>query len=50
MDIAWQGASFLILATPDDQTMQQAMDANHRVPFMLGQRYHALAINEVKKT
>jgi hypothetical protein len=50
MDIAWQGASFIILATPDDQTMQQVMDAIHRVPFMLAQRHHALAIEEVKKT
>jgi hypothetical protein len=50
LDVARQGASFLILATPDDQTMQQVMDAIHRVPFMLAQRHHALAIEEVKKT
>ena len=47
LDVARQGASFLILTTPDDQTTQQAMDAIHRVPFMLAQRYHSLAIEDM---
>ena len=47
LDVAKQGASFLILPTPDDATTQQAMDAVHRVPFMLAQRYHALAIEDM---
>ena len=47
LDVARKGASFLILTTPDDQTAQQVMDAIHRVPFMLAQRYHALAIEDL---
>jgi hypothetical protein len=47
LDVARKGASFLILATPDDQTTEQAMEAVHRVPFMLAQRYHALAIEDM---
>ena len=47
LDVARQGASFLILTTPDDATMQQAMDEVHRVPFMLAQRYHSLAIEDI---
>ncbi len=47
LDVAKQGASFLILTTPDDPTMQLALDAIHKVPFMLAQRYHALAIEDI---
>ena len=47
LDVAKQGASFLILPTADDETTQQAMDAIHRVPFMLAQRYHSLAIEDM---
>ena len=47
LDVARRGATFLILTTPDDPTTQQAMDAVHRVPFMLAQRYHALAIEDM---
>ena len=47
LNVAKQGASFLILTTPDDPTMQQALDAIHKVPFMLAQRYHALAIEDI---
>ena len=47
LDAARQGASFLIVTTPDDQTTQQAMDAVHRVPFLLAQRYHRLAIEDM---
>ena len=47
LDAARQGASFLILTTPDDQTTQLAMDAIHRVPFLLAQRYHILAIEQM---
>ena len=47
LDVARQGASFLVLTTPDDQTTQQAMDEIHRVPFMLAQRYHSLAIEDM---
>lgn len=45
---ARQGASFLILPTPDDLTAQRAMEAIHRGPFVLAQRYHRLAIEEMK--
>ena len=48
LDAARQGASFLILPTPDDLTAQRAMEAIHRVPFVLAQRYHQLAIEEMK--
>jgi hypothetical protein len=48
LDAARQGASFLILPTPDDLTAQRAMEAIHRVPFVLAQRYHRLAIEEMK--
>ncbi len=47
LDAARQGASFLILTTPDDQTAHQAMDAVRRVPFLLAQRYHVLAIEQM---
>ena len=47
LDAARQGASFLILTTPDDHTSQQAMDAIHRVPFLMAQRYHLLAIEQM---
>ena len=47
LDVAKEGASFLVLTTPDDQTMQQVTDAIHRVPFMLAQRYHTLAIEDI---
>ena len=48
LDAARQGASFLILPTPDDLTAQRAMEAIRRVPFVLAQRYHQLAIEEMK--
>ena len=48
LDAARQGASFLILPTPDDLTAQRAMEAIRRVPFVLAQRYHKLAIEELK--
>lgn len=47
LDAARQGAAFLILTTPDDQTTEQAMQAVRRVPFILAQRYHHLAIEEM---
>ena len=47
LDAARQGAAFLILTTPDDQTTDQAMQAVRRVPFKLAQRYHALAIEDM---
>ena len=47
LNAARQGATFLILTTPDDQTTQTAMDAVHRVPFLLAQRYHILAIEQM---
>lgn len=47
LDAARQGASFLILPTPDDLAAQRVMEAVHRVPFMLAQRYHRLAIEEL---
>ena len=48
LDAAREGASFLILPTPDDLTAQRAMEAIHRVPILLAQRYHALAIENMK--
>ena len=47
LDAARQGAAFLILTTPDDHTTEQAMQAVRRVPFILAQRYHHLAIEEM---
>ena len=47
LDAARQGAAFLILTTPDDATSEQAMQAVRRVPFMLAQRYHTLAIEDM---
>jgi 2-keto-3-deoxy-6-phosphogluconate aldolase len=48
LDAAREGASFLILPTPDDLTAQRAMEAVRRVPFVLAQRYHKLAIEDMK--
>ena len=48
LDAARAGASFLILPTPDDLTAQRAMEAVRRVPFVLAQRYHKLAIEDMK--
>ena len=47
LDAARKGAAFLILTTPDDPTAEQAMQAVRRVPFMLAQRYHRLAIEDM---
>ena len=47
LDAARKGAAFLILTTPDDPTTEQAMHAVRRVPFLLAQRYHALAIEDM---
>lgn len=46
-DAARDGASFLILPTPDDPTAQRAMEAIRRVPFLLAHRYHTLAIEDM---
>ena len=47
LDAARRGAAFLILTTPDDHTTEQAMRAVRRVPFVLAQRYHKLAIEDM---
>lgn len=47
LDAARQGASFLIIPTPDDAAAQRAMEVVHRVPFVLAQRYRRLAIEEM---
>jgi hypothetical protein len=48
LDAARDGASFLILTTPDDETTEQAMQAIRQVPFLLAERYHILAIETMK--
>jgi hypothetical protein len=48
LDAARDGASFLILTTPDDETAEQAMQAIRHVPFLLAERYHLLAIETMK--
>jgi len=47
LDAAKEGVYFLILPTPDDEAAQRATEAIHRVPFVLAERYHRLAIETV---
>ncbi len=47
LEAARQGAAFLILPTPNDHAAERAMEAVHRVPFVLAQRYHRLAIESM---
>ena len=44
LDAARDGASFLIITTPDDETTERAMQRIRQVPFLLAERYHLLAI------
>jgi hypothetical protein len=48
LDAAKGGASFLILTVPDDHITEQAMQAIRKVPFLLAERYHLLAIETMK--
>jgi hypothetical protein len=48
LDAAKEGASFLILKAPDDQITEQAMQVIRKVPFLLAERYHVLAIETMK--
>jgi hypothetical protein len=48
LDAAKAGASFLILKAPDDHITEQAMQVIRRVPFLLAERYHLLAIETMK--
>jgi hypothetical protein len=48
LDAAKNGASFLILTTPDDETAEQAMQTIRQTPFLLAERYHLLAIETMK--
>ena len=47
LDVARKGATFLILATPDDAAAKRVTTAIHRVSFVLAERYHNLAIEDV---
>ena len=47
LDAARQGATFLIVATPNDQAAERVSVAIHHVSFMLAERYHMLAIETV---
>ena len=47
LDAARHGATFLIVPTPNDRATERAMEAVHRVPFVLAERYHRLAIEEL---
>ncbi len=47
LDAARSGATFLILATPDDASAERVTAAIHHVPFVLAERYHRLAIETV---
>ena len=47
LDAARQGATFLIVATPNDQAAERVSVAIHHAPFMLAERYHMLAIETV---
>lgn len=44
LDAAHNGATFLILATPDDASAERVKEAIHHVSFLLAERYHRLAI------
>ncbi len=48
LNAAKGGASFLILTTPDDLLAERAMQAVRKVPFLLAERYHELAIESMK--
>jgi hypothetical protein len=48
LDAARQGVSFLILPTPDESAAARVSAAIHRVPFVLAERYHQLAIETVR--
>lgn len=47
LDAARQGASFLILPTPDDGAAERVSEAIHHVPFVLAERYHHWVIETV---
>lgn len=47
LDAAKDGVHFLIIPTPDGAAAERVTQAIHRVPFVLAERYHWLAIETV---
>ena len=47
LDAAEKGATFLIIATPNNAAAESVSTAIHHVSFMLAERYHILAIETV---
>ena len=48
LDAARHGATFLIVPTPNDAAAERAMEMVHHAPsFLLAQRYHRFAIEEL---
>jgi hypothetical protein len=47
LDAARTGAHFLVIPTPDDAAAATATQAINRVPHVLAERYHLLAIEDV---
>ncbi len=50
IDAAQEDVYFLILPTPDDAAAARATAAIHRVPFMLTERYHPVALSAVHES
>lgn len=48
LDAAKKGAHFLIIPTLDEPAAERVSAAIHRVPFVLAERYHQLAIETVR--
>jgi hypothetical protein len=47
LDAAKAGATFLIVAVPDQVAAERVAEAIHHVPFVLAERYHRLVIETV---
>ena len=47
LDAAKEGVYFLVIPTPNDAAAERVTHAIHRVPFVLAERYHWLAIETV---
>jgi hypothetical protein len=47
LDAARKGATFLIVATPNNEAAERVSVAIHHVSFVLAERYHILAIESV---
>lgn len=50
LDAAKEDVYFLILPTPDDAAAARATEAIRRVPFMLTERYHPLALSTAQQS